>query len=100
MNLLDGAVQMGTGLRMHRKDVRANGGELIQIAIRIFNHQMYVKCHIAVLTQRLDYRHTKRNAGDKRAVHHIQMQVLRPRLLHVSDILCQTGEVRRQQRGR
>ena len=58
---------------MHRDQVGAGGGKVLDEAVGLFNHQMHVQKGVGVLAHRLQHRQAKGDIGDKIAVHHVKV---------------------------
>ena len=64
------------GRRVDREQVGPRLGEGLDVAHRLFDHQVDVQKHVRVLPDGLEYRNADGDVGDKRAVHHIDMEVV------------------------
>ena len=81
---------------MYGDDVRTRLDEIVQILIRVGDHQMDVEHLVGRLAQRLDDRRADRDIRHKMAVHDIHMDVFRARVGRDLDIALQIGKVRRK----
>ena len=96
LDLLQLLERIAVRLIMYGNDVRACLDEIIQILVRVRDHQMHVKHLIGRLAQRLDHRRADRDIGHKVAVHHVNMDVFRARIGGDLNIAFQIGKVRRK----
>ncbi len=80
---------------MHGNNIRACRDEIIQVLIRVGNHQVYVEHRVRRLAQRLDNRRADGNIWDKMPVHHVHMDIFRARVYCGSDVTGEVREIRR-----
>ena len=95
-DLLELLERVAVGLVMHGDDVRTSLDEIVQILIRVGNHQVHVQHFVGRLAQRLDHRRADRDIGHKMAVHHVYMDIFRTRVGRGFDIACQICKIRRK----
>ncbi len=69
-------ILLGVRLHMAGDDVRAGVAELLHIAHRTLNHQVYVQRQRRHRTDGLHHRDTDGDIGHKQAVHHIHMDIV------------------------
>ena len=85
---------------MYGNDIRTCLDEIIQILIRIGNHQMYIQRCIRCLAQCLDNRCTDGQIRYEMAIHAVNMDIFCTCIHCNSDIPLQIGKVSRQNRRR
>ena len=76
---------------MHGNDVCAAFYKIVNVTVRIFDHQMHVQHQMGYFSDGFQYRHSKGYAGYKHAVHDIVMQILSAscgRMLNVVSQMC------------
>ena len=64
------------GLNMAGDEIRARVAELIDIALRLHDHQVYINGQRRALADRLEHGDTDADIGDKAAVHYIEMDIV------------------------
>ena len=77
MNVIDGPVQMRTGLLMNRDELRSLGHKVSQVIIRILDHQVHIIRGHVQLVQALHDHCTIGNVRNEMSIHHIYMKVIR-----------------------
>ena len=90
---LDGFLHILTCFIMNRDNISTALYKFINIAVWILDHQMYIQNQIRDLTDRLQNRHTKRNARNKHAIHNIVVQILGSTLLRCCNIVSQMCKI-------
>src|SRR6266545_3432402 len=93
LNLLNSAVQMGTGFLMDRENVCSSAGEIAQIPFRLDNHQVDVQRKGCRLADRLNDERTDGDVGNEPAVHDVEMNPVCSRLLNLFYFLSETTKV-------
>ena len=78
---------------MYGDAVRTGIGDCVDVAARLSYHHMDIEEAVVILTYRLDHRHAEGNIRHKIAIHHIEMQVLRARLLEYTEVVTQGSEI-------
>lgn len=78
-------------LQVDADQVRAGPDKVLNIARRLFDHQMGVQEHVRILVHRLADGHSVGEVGDKGAVHHIKVDHVCA--LDGVQLLAQAGEV-------
>ena len=58
---------------MHRNVIGARFGKIVQILIRIANHQMHIQWQVGAASETFDYRRADRQIGHEVTVHYINM---------------------------
>ena len=71
--------------------------ERLDVPLGLGDHQMGIEEHLAALAKRLDDRHAETDVRHEVAIHHIEMEYLRPGLFNFRNLVAQTREVRCQQ---
>ena len=97
-DLLQDAVQMHAGLRVHRYAVSTRICKIIHIPSGILYHQMDIAEHVRQGANRLQHRNPEGNARYKHAVHHIKVKDLRTASLHRKDVFSQVCKICGQNR--
>ena len=95
---LNGAVQMGTGFRMHREIVGAGLGKVGNAGIRIRHHEMDVEGEGGHFSKRFDNGRADRQVRNKMPVHHVHVQQVGSRGFHRGDFVGQVRKVGRENR--
>ena len=85
------------GLQMDGQQVGSGLGEVLDVPHRLVDHQMDVQKHVCTLADGLYYRDANGKVGDKAAVHHIHMEIVRGR--HFFDVPLQIDKIGGQNRG-
>ena len=83
---------------MYGNDVRACLDEIIEVLVRVRDHQMYVEHLVGRLAQALDDRSADGDIRYKVTVHNVNVNVLRACIGRDLDVACQIGEVSGQNR--
>ena len=100
LDLLDEAMRMVCCLDVKRDDVRARLSKRLDVRLGVLNHEMYVKDRLGDLAEALHNTRAHRDIRHKRPVHHVDVDVLCPRLLHAAYICTEIGEICREERRR
>ena len=87
------------GLNMDRQQIGPRPAIGFQVALGVGNHQMNVQRQLRQSPHGLDHRNAKAQVGHKVAVHHVEMEDLRPGSLQRLDFARQMTEVGGQERG-
>ena len=95
LQLLEG---VAVGLIVHGDDVRACLDEVVEVLIRVGDHQMYVEDLVGRLAQALDDRRADGDVRYEMTVHYVNVNVLRACIGRDLDVACQIGEVSGQNR--
>ncbi len=61
--------------------------------VRILDHQVHIQRHRDCFFQRADHRRADGDVRHKMAIHHINVQELRPALDGRARVIAQTGEI-------
>ena len=93
MNGVERAVQMAARLGMYGKHIRACGFEIRDIALRICNHQMYVKEQAALSPNGGNHRNSERNTWHEISVHDVNMQPFDTGSLHFPNLLAKAIKI-------
>ena len=99
MYFLDGAVQMCAGLVVYIHHHRTQSGGLLNVALRLHNHEVHVEWFLANLRYSFEYRETKRDVRYKDAIHDVEMQPVGIAAVDHVDVVGKMREVGGQQRG-
>src|SRR4030095_4924950 len=91
---------MHGGLGMDGQNRRTGSCKRRNIFIWIGNHQVDVQWKFRDLFDGLDDWRTDGNVWHKVSVHHVHMEELRARFLHLADVLAQGGKIRGEDRRR
>ena len=78
--------------------MRARLHETRQIMVRPRDHQVHVQRQFDGLLHRRDHRRAEGNVVHEMAVHHVEVQPVRPGGLDAPGFLAELGEIARQQR--
>ncbi len=92
-------MQMGNRLLMHGEDIGAGLGEIGDIAVGIFNHQVHVEGQVRHLARRFDDQRTDGDVRHEMAVHDIHMHIIGAGRLDGTDFFPEAGKIRRQNGG-
>ena len=89
-------MQVRARLRVNSDDVGPGLGEVGDKGIDRRDHQVHVERQLGMAAQRLDHLGPDGDVGDKVAIHHVDMDVVRAGARDRPDLGAQTGEIRRQ----
>ena len=89
MNPVDDSGRIFRGLQMKGDAVCTAIHKILNIALRLFDHQMHVKKAVRGLANGGNQRHAKGDGRDEQSVHHINVDVLRSRLVDLDKLLSQ-----------
>ena len=85
---------------MYGDNIRTRLDKVVEILVRVGDHQMDIEHLIRCLTQRLDHRRTDRDIGDKMTVHNIHMHIFCTCIGCNFNVAFQIGKIRRKDRRR
>ena len=98
MDLLNGTVQMHTGLVMHIHHHRTDLRGLGNITLGGVDHIMYVKGLLTDLGYGLNHWETKRDIGNKRPVHDVQVKPVGLTLVDHGNVTVEMQKISCKQR--
>ena len=78
---------------MDCKNVGPTVSERLKIDLGVRDHQMDVEYKVGALSNRLDDEWTKCQVRHEVSVHHIQVDILDPRILDFSDLCFEVPEI-------
>ena len=90
---LHGAMQIVVAFPVNEKRIGARLGKLLQIKIRVRNHQMSFQGQARHGPQRLYYHRPHRNIGHEVSIHDIHMDPVSPGLLRLRHLIAQSGKI-------
>ena len=88
-------VEMLGRLGLDRDVIGAGVGEGLKIEVDGLDHQVAIERLVAVRAQRRHQRRAEGDVGDEMAVHHVEVDPVRPRRRDVAHFLAENGEVGR-----
>ena len=74
-------------------------GEVVQVALRLDDHQVHVQRQPGAAPGSLHQQRSDGDVGHEAAVHHVHVDAVRPRLVHLGDLLSENAEVRGENGG-
>ena len=92
-DLLEVAVQVGAGLRVHGDAVGAGGGEVPHVALRGLDHEVAVHEAAGHGAQGLHHHGADGEVGDEVPVHDVHVDPVGAGLVDGADLLAEAGEV-------
>ena len=92
-NGLQRAMQVRACFIVDREHLCPASLEVFDVAIRINNHQVNIQRLGCVFVHRFHHRHTKRDIGNKHAIHHIHMKPIGMRTVNHFNIALKVGEI-------
>lgn len=93
-NHIDTAVHISGAFHLYGYDIGSRFDELMDIPLRLNNHEMHVEHCLAARAQGTDYAWTEGYIGYEHAVHYIDVQILRARCDDHIRIPLQMREIR------
>ena len=86
-------VQMRTSFLVYGYPSGASGGEVRNVQVRVFDHQVAIQWQISIFSQRLYNRRAHGEIGDKMSVHDIYMDHRATARAGSVDLLRQPGKI-------
>ena len=83
---------------MDGQDIRPGGDEVLDVLVRVGDHQMYVERQARHFAQRLDDRRADRDIRHEMPVHDVDMDIIRAGGLGLGDIARKICKIRRKDR--
>ena len=99
-NERDRAIQMPDGFDVDGHHAGARGDELLDVAIRVLDHQVHVERPCGDASDRAHHRRTDRDVRDEVPVHHVDVNQVRAATFGRRDIASERCEVGGQNRRR
>ncbi len=96
MDDVNAVLHMEGCLEMERDDIRAAGSKLLQIPLRLPDHQMRVEHLVRGLPDGLQDRHAKGNLRHKVPVHHVEVKIGCAGLFRLFDVVCKVQKICRE----
>jgi hypothetical protein len=81
------------GLCVDGDQISTGCDKIVQIALGIDDHQMYVKEKISMLAQGTDDGRAKADIGDEHAVHDVKVQPIGATLLYAANLIGKAGKI-------
>ena len=87
------------GLHMKRDDVGARLGKRLNLRLGVLHHKVHIEDGICHLAQALHYGRADGDIRHERAIHNIDMHILRTSIRNLFHLVGQMGEVGGKDRG-
>ena len=81
------------GFTLHQQVVRACVDEVLQVALRLDDHEMHIQRFPGRATDGLDHNRSERNIGNEPSIHDVDVDPIRAGCIDGSHLLCQAAEI-------